>query len=81
MVLKNWKLFVACLSGFWLCKMLLGHPEQRMFPAETKKNGGNIWAGPPILNACVVPIYLAVRVVIFVGTCVKVHTAGESYIW
>jgi hypothetical protein len=37
MVLKNWKLFVACLSGFWLRKMMLGHQEQKMFPAKIKK--------------------------------------------
>jgi hypothetical protein len=37
MVSKNWKLFVAHLSSYWLRKMLLGHPEQKMFLAKTKK--------------------------------------------
>jgi hypothetical protein len=37
MVLKNWKLFGARLSGFRLHKMLLGCPEQKLFPAKTKK--------------------------------------------
>jgi hypothetical protein len=45
MVSKNWKLFVAHLSSFWLCEKLLGHTEQKMFPAKTK-NGENKWAGP-----------------------------------
>ncbi len=23
------------------------HPKKKIFPAETKQNGGNEWAGPP----------------------------------
>ncbi len=38
---KNWKLFVPCLSGFWLRKMLLGCPEQKMFPAKKNMGGTN----------------------------------------
>jgi hypothetical protein len=37
MVSKNWKLFVPGLSNFWLHEMLLGHLEQKMFPADTKQ--------------------------------------------
>jgi hypothetical protein len=37
MVSKNQKLFVARLSGYWLREILLGHPEQKMFSAKTKK--------------------------------------------
>jgi hypothetical protein len=37
MVSKNRKLFVALLSIFWLCEMLLGCLELKMFPAKTKK--------------------------------------------
>ena len=44
------ELFVACLSGFWFREMLLGRLEQKMFPAETKKNEG--MNGPdPLLKA------------------------------
>jgi hypothetical protein len=45
MVSKNWKLFVAHLSGFWLHKILLDCLKKKIFPAE--KNGGNEWARPP----------------------------------
>ncbi len=48
MVSKKLKLFVPHLSGFWLRKILLDSPKKKIFPAETKKNGGNKWAGPPI---------------------------------
>jgi hypothetical protein len=37
MVSKNWKLFVACLSGFWLREILLDHLKKKIFPTETKK--------------------------------------------
>jgi hypothetical protein len=47
---KKWMLIVACLSGFWLREMLLGHPRQKMFPGKTKKYGGNKWAGSPTTN-------------------------------
>jgi hypothetical protein len=50
MVSKNMMLFVAYLSVFLSCKMLLGHPTQNIFPTKTKKYGGNEWAGPPTLT-------------------------------
>jgi hypothetical protein len=37
MVSKNWKLFVARLSGLWLHEILLDHPKKKIFPAKTKK--------------------------------------------
>ncbi len=37
MVSKNWKLFVARLSGLWLRKVLLDCPKEKIFPAKTKK--------------------------------------------
>jgi hypothetical protein len=37
---KNRKLFVAHLSGFWLRKILLDRPQKKIFPAETKKMEG-----------------------------------------
>jgi hypothetical protein len=40
MVSKNWKLFVARLSGFWLRKILLDHPKKKIIPARTKKMEG-----------------------------------------
>jgi hypothetical protein len=40
MVLKHWKLFVACLSNFWLRKILLDSLKKKIFPAETKKMEG-----------------------------------------
>jgi hypothetical protein len=47
MVSKNWKLFVARLSDFWLGEMLLGRLEKENVSRRNKKNGGNEWAGPP----------------------------------
>jgi hypothetical protein len=44
MVSKKQMLFVARLSGFWLRKIVLGHPKQKMFLANTCKYGGNKWA-------------------------------------
>jgi hypothetical protein len=35
-VSNNQKLFSACLSSFWLCKMPSGHPNKITFPAKTK---------------------------------------------
>ncbi len=37
MVSKNWKLFVARLSNFWLRKILLDRPKKKIFPTKTKK--------------------------------------------
>ncbi len=47
MMSKNWKLFVTCLSKFWLGEILLGRPEKENVSCRNKKNGGNKWAGPP----------------------------------
>jgi hypothetical protein len=40
MVSKNWTLFAARLSGFWLRKILLGRLKQKMFPAKAKNMEG-----------------------------------------
>jgi hypothetical protein len=40
MVSKNWKLFVALLSGFWLGKMLLGRPEKENVSRQNKQMKG-----------------------------------------
>jgi hypothetical protein len=40
MMSKNWKLFVARLSGFWLRKILLDCQKKKIFPLK-QKNGGN----------------------------------------
>jgi hypothetical protein len=45
-VLKNWKLLVACLSGFWLGKMLLGHPEKDNVFCQNKKTEGTYGLDP-----------------------------------
>jgi hypothetical protein len=36
MVSKNWKLFVAHMSNFWLGEMLLGHPEKENVSRQNK---------------------------------------------
>jgi hypothetical protein len=51
MVSKNWKLFVARLSGFWLRKILLDHPKKKKIPAKTKKmEGTNVPDPLPVAN-------------------------------
>jgi hypothetical protein len=47
MVSKNWKLFVAHLSGFWLRKILLHHPKKKKKIPPKQKNGGSKWNRPP----------------------------------
>jgi hypothetical protein len=42
---KKLEAFSCSSFRFWLRKMLLGCPEQKMFPAKSK-SGGNQWAGP-----------------------------------
>jgi hypothetical protein len=37
MVSKNWKLFDARLSSFWLRKILLDRPKKKIFPTKKKK--------------------------------------------
>jgi hypothetical protein len=51
MVSKNWKLFVARLSGLWLHKILLDHPKKKIFPTKTKKIEGTNGPGPLLLVA------------------------------
>jgi hypothetical protein len=47
-VVKNWELFVARLSGFWLGKMLLGRSEKENVSRQKKMEGMN---GPdPLLT-------------------------------
>jgi hypothetical protein len=51
-VSKNWKLFVAHLSGFWRFETNSFPPEQsdQKNVSRQKKYGGNKWAGPPIFG-------------------------------
>jgi hypothetical protein len=53
MVSTNWELFVAGLSHFCLSKQELWFlPEHEKFPSK-KYNGGNKWAGDPLVgNDC-----------------------------
>ncbi len=50
MVSTNWELFVAGLSHFWLSEQELWFPpEHEKFPSK-KYNGGNKWAGDPLVD-------------------------------